>query len=203
MKRVGFGAECEARIGEVDYRAEGSEFTLLGERYLVPMVGEFNVRNAAAALVAALHAGFPAEVLRDALVRFEGIARRQEVRGEVEGIRVVDDFAHHPTAIKQAIAALRQKFPGARLWVLFEPRSNTTKRNIFQDELAEALAPADFSVVPAIADVARIPEDERLDPARLAAAVGERGGIAASSPRCRRLSSMCVVTPGAEMSSPS
>jgi UDP-N-acetylmuramate: L-alanyl-gamma-D-glutamyl-meso-diaminopimelate ligase len=107
---------------------------------------------------------------------FEGVARRQELKGEVNGIKVVDDFAHHPTAIKLAIAALRQRYAGARLWVLFEPRSNTTKRSVFQTELAQSLALADFAVVAAIADLHKVPVDERLDPDRLSHDIVAFGG---------------------------
>jgi len=173
--RLGLGDSCEVRIEDIDYQSGGSAFTLQGERYFVPMVGEFNVRNAATALVAASFAGIEAGVLREGLAGFEGIARRQELRGEVRGVKVVDDFAHHPTAIALAIKAMRQQYPGARLWVLFEPRSNTTKRNIFQQELADALASADLAVVPAIADAHKVAEDERLDPAKLVASVKAQG----------------------------
>jgi UDP-N-acetylmuramate: L-alanyl-gamma-D-glutamyl-meso-diaminopimelate ligase len=91
------------------------------------------------------------------------------------GIRVIDDFAHHPTAISLAIDSLRQRYPG-RLWILFEPRSNTTRRSVFQKELAEALAKADIAVVAALTDLDKIPEAERLDPAKLSADIAELGG---------------------------
>lgn len=173
--KVGFGESCDLKIGKVDYQSTGSAFVLGDEEYFVPMVGEFNVRNAATAVAAASFAGFKPEELRAALKSFTGIARRQELRGEVRGVKVVDDFAHHPTAIGQAISGMRQQYPGARLWVLFEPRSNTTKRNVFQDELAEALSQADFAVIPSIADPHKVAEDERLDPEKLASDVEKSG----------------------------
>jgi UDP-N-acetylmuramate: L-alanyl-gamma-D-glutamyl-meso-diaminopimelate ligase len=89
---------------------------------------------------------------------------------------VVDDFAHHPTAIRQAVAGLRQRYHGARLWVVFEPRSNTTRRKVFQQELAEALAHADVAVVAGVPDPGKVPAHDRLDPVRLAADVSARGG---------------------------
>ena len=176
VKKVGMNEDCDLRIGDVVYHEEGSTFTLDGEKYSISMVGEFNVRNAAMAVSAARFAGLSADQARDGLLSFEGVARRQELKGEVNGIKVVDDFAHHPTAIKLAIAALRQRYAGARLWVLFEPRSNTTKRSVFQKELAESLALADFAVVAAMSDLHKVPEAERLNPDRLAQDIKDFGG---------------------------
>jgi len=176
VRTLGLGENCDQRIEEIEYRPEGSSFRLGGQRYMVPMVGEFNVRNAAMAVAAAEFAGLSPEEIRAGLAAFEGIARRQELRGEAGGVKVVDDFAHHPTAIRQAVEGLRQRWDGARLWVLFEPRSNTTRRNIFQKELAVALAAADIAVVAGVPDPEKVPAAERLDPAKLAADIGTRGG---------------------------
>ncbi|MDE0594707.1 MAG: UDP-N-acetylmuramate:L-alanyl-gamma-D-glutamyl-meso-diaminopimelate ligase [Akkermansiaceae bacterium] len=176
VRTIGFGENCEVKIEDVLYEPKGSSFTLMGERYFHPMVGEFNVRNAAMAVAGGLFAGLRAEEIRTAFTTFEGIARRQQLRGEVRGVKVVDDFAHHPTAIGLAVGALRQRYPGSRLWVIFEPRSNTTRRNIFQKELADALATADCAIVPAIADPEKFPENERLDPEKLIRDINARGG---------------------------
>jgi UDP-N-acetylmuramate: L-alanyl-gamma-D-glutamyl-meso-diaminopimelate ligase len=173
---VGFGDHCTLRIGGVDYQPERSSFTLAGESYSVPMTGEFNVRNAAMAVAAARFAGLSAEEIRAGLATFAGVTRRQELKGEVNGIKVIDDFAHHPTAIRLAVQSLRQRHPHSRLWVLFEPRSNTTRRAVFQNELAEALAAADFSIVAAMTDIHKIPENDRLDPDRLSADIERLGG---------------------------
>lgn len=178
IKKVGMSAGCDVIIDGLDYRPDGTSFVLDGEVYHTDMVGEINVRNAAMAICAAQFGGLSAQECRDGLATFEGVARRQELRGEVNGIKVVDDFAHHPTAIKLAVAALRQRYAGARIWVLFEPRSNTTKRNVFQKELAHALAAADFAVVAAIADLHKVAESERLDPDMLANDVAAFGGKA-------------------------
>jgi UDP-N-acetylmuramate: L-alanyl-gamma-D-glutamyl-meso-diaminopimelate ligase len=142
------------------------------------MVGEFNVRNAAMAVAGGLFAGLTPDEIRVAFAGFDGIARRQELRGEARGVKVVDDFAHHPTAIGQAVTALRQRYPGARLWVIFEPRSNTTRRNIFQRELAEALATADRAILPAIENPEKFAAEERLDPEKLIRDINARGGNA-------------------------
>lgn len=176
VRTVGMAAGNDHVIGGLEYTPEGSGFTLDGERYFVPMVGEFNVRNAAMAACAARFVGVDAADVRAALASFDGVARRQELRGEVRGIKVIDDFAHHPTAIAQAVAGLRQRYPGARLWVLFEARSNTTRRNVFQHELAEALALADFAIIPSVPDPEKVAEADRLDPQLLVREIGERGG---------------------------
>jgi UDP-N-acetylmuramate: L-alanyl-gamma-D-glutamyl-meso-diaminopimelate ligase len=169
--KVGFGQACAVRIEDVEYTPDGSAFTLAGVRLSVAMPGEFNVRNAAMAATVARHVGLSATEVRDGLAGFEGIARRQELRGIAGGVKVIDDFAHHPTAIRQAIAALRQQHPEGRLWVVFEPRSNTTKRKIFQNELSECLAGADVAVIAAPPDPEKVPPEDRLDPAAVAAKV--------------------------------
>ncbi|MGJ8633706.1 MAG: UDP-N-acetylmuramate:L-alanyl-gamma-D-glutamyl-meso-diaminopimelate ligase [Luteolibacter sp.] len=173
---VGLGEGNSLRISGLKYDEGSSSFLLGEEAYTVPMTGEFNVRNAAMAAAAARFGGLSFEEVRDGLLAFEGIARRQELKGETNGIKVIDDFAHHPTAIGLAVQSLRQKYPGSRLWVLFEPRSNTTRRAVFQKELAEALAKADFAIVAAIPDLHKIPENDRLDPVRLSADIAEMGG---------------------------
>ncbi len=173
---VGFAESCALRITGVTYDPDRSSFLLDGVPYSVRMTGEFNVRNAAMAAAAATFAGLTADEIRAGLEDFDGVARRQELRGEVNGIKVIDDFAHHPTAIKLAVQSLRQGYPDSRLWILFEPRSNTTRRAVFQNELAEALALADFAVVAALTDLHKIPENDRLDPAKLSADIARLGG---------------------------
>lgn len=176
VRSVGLGVGCDVAIEDVEYIPSGSSFSLEGERYAVPMVGEFNVRNAAMAVCTARFIGLTPEEIRSGLATFLGVARRQELRGEVNGVKVIDDFAHHPTAIAQAVRGLRQRYPGARLWVLFEARSNTTRRNVFQHELAAALAEADFAVIPNVPDAEKVALADRLDPQRLVAEIGELGG---------------------------
>lgn len=165
---VGLSEDADSRITDIEYAPEGSSFTLNGYRYFIPMVGEFNVRNAAMAVSAALFAGLQPDILMEGLRKFQGVARRQQVKGIINGITVVDDFAHHPTAIKQAVLGLRQRYPDSRIWALFEPRSNTTRRNIFQHELAIAMATADFPVVAAVEHAEKVGNiHDRLDIERL------------------------------------
>jgi UDP-N-acetylmuramate: L-alanyl-gamma-D-glutamyl-meso-diaminopimelate ligase len=173
---IGFGETNGLRIESLNYETDRSSFTLDGEPYSLPMTGEFNVRNAAMAVAAASFAGLTPDEIRAGLESFDGVARRQELKGEANGIKLFDDFAHHPTAIRLAVQSLRQRHPDSRLWVLFEPRSNTTRRAVFQTELAEALAAADFSIVAGIPDLHKIPENDRLDPDKLSADIARLGG---------------------------
>lgn len=176
MKRVGIGAACEARITEIDYRADGTAFALEGERYEMGMNGEYNVRNAAMAITAARFVGVAPETIREAVAAFRSVKRRQEVRGvTARGITIVDDFGHHPTAIREAIAGMRKRFDGARLWAVFEPRSNTTRRRVFQEALPEALGQADGVCLAAVARAEKLAEEERLDTDLLMKTLRDRG----------------------------
>lgn len=175
VRSVGFGENNTDRITLVESPPGRGVFRLGATVFTVPMDGEFNIRNAAMAATAARHSGLTDRQIQDALDGFEGIGRRQELRGEKNGVSVVDDFAHHPTAIRLAIASMRQRFPGARLWAIFEPRSNTTRRKVFQKELAEALGAADHAVVSLVEDPGKVPEDERLDPGALVETIARLG----------------------------
>jgi UDP-N-acetylmuramate: L-alanyl-gamma-D-glutamyl-meso-diaminopimelate ligase len=104
-----------------------------------------------------------------------GVFRRQTIRGEKNGIKVIDDFGHHPTAIRETLKGFRQKFPGARLWAVFEPRSNTSRRKVLQDDLITALSAADGSVIAAVNDASKVPEELRLSPEAVATAVAASG----------------------------
>src|SRR6202035_397953 len=106
----------------------------------------------------------PIAKIDSAFKTFSGIARRQEIRGEVRGVKVIDDFGHHPTAIAQTLTALRRRYPKHRLWAIFEPRSNTTRRAVFQHELPKALKIADGVFISQVARLEQIPEAERLNP---------------------------------------
>ncbi len=178
LVEVGFSKNCAERIRDVSYSTQGSHFTLGETPFDFPMIGEFNVRNAAMAAVAARFYGLTPEIIQTALTSFEGIARRQEVRGEARGVTVIDDFGHHPTAIRETLIALRVRYPGQRLWAIFEPRSNTTRRAVFQEELPEALQLADGVFISQIAALEQIPVKERLHPEAVVAAIAEAGRMA-------------------------
>ena len=110
-----------------------------------------------------------------------------EVRGEVDGVTVIDDFAHHPTAIVETLRAVRVRFPGRRVWAVFEPRSNTTRRAVFQDYLVEALSEADAVVVAEVARLDQLPEDDRLDPGALMEALQANGTESAYLPDAKSI----------------
>ena len=164
---VGFSPDAGNQIRDVHYGRDSSAFTLFGQRFELPMIGEFNVRNAAMAVSAAHFYQVPLEDIGKALQTFTGIRRRQEVRGEAGGVTVVDDFGHHPTAIAQTIEGLRVKFPTGKLWAIFEPRSNTTRRAVFQEVLPKAFTRADGVVLAQVARMDQLPPDQRLDPEKV------------------------------------
>jgi UDP-N-acetylmuramate: L-alanyl-gamma-D-glutamyl-meso-diaminopimelate ligase len=175
LLEVGLSENCGQRIRDISYSPKGSQFTLRDQVYDVPMIGEFNVRNAAMAVSAALFYGVPAAKIRAALSKFEGIARRQQERGEAGGVKVIDDFGHHPTAIAQTLQGLRHRYTGQRLWAIFEPRSNTTRRAVFQQQLPEALRQADGVFISEVARLDQIPEKDRLNPEALVGAISKDG----------------------------
>lgn len=176
VSRLGFGEGCDRRIeGLREHPGGGASFSIRGEAYEISLSGEFNVRNAAMAVSAARHAGLAHEGVRKSLETFEGVSRRQEVRGVVGGVRVIDDFAHHPTAIAQALRAMRSAYPEGKIWAVFEPRSNTSQRNLLQAELIEALGEADGALLPPIAAPEKFRPEERLDPEAVAAAIRAAG----------------------------
>ncbi|HEX6503887.1 MAG TPA: UDP-N-acetylmuramate:L-alanyl-gamma-D-glutamyl-meso-diaminopimelate ligase [Terriglobales bacterium] len=137
--------------------------------------GEYNVWNATAAAAMAASYGISKEEISAALKTFKSVRRRLEVKAEVNGITIIDDFAHHPTAIAGTLSALRSRYPGRRLWAILEPRSNTLRRNVFQNELATSLATADRVVIAGIFKAEAIPEKERLDLDLVAAKIEQQG----------------------------
>ena len=175
MIEVGFSKNCAQRIRDVSCSAEGSRFNLGDETFEIPLVGEFNVHNAAMAAMAARFYDVPKAKIDSAFKSFAGIARRQELRGEARGVKVIDDFGHHPTAIAQTLEALRHRYRGNRLWAVFEPRSNTTRRAIFQQQLPDALKLADGVFIAQVAKLEQIPEKERLNPEKVVAAIAKAG----------------------------
>jgi UDP-N-acetylmuramate: L-alanyl-gamma-D-glutamyl-meso-diaminopimelate ligase len=140
-----------------------------------PLGGEYNVWNATAATALAANYEISKDVIAKALKTFRSVKRRLEVKAQVNGITIIDDFAHHPTAIEQTILALRARYPKSRLWVVLEPRSNTMRRNVLQDALSRSLALADHIVIAAIFKSEAIPEAERLDLQRVIDEIQKRG----------------------------
>jgi UDP-N-acetylmuramate: L-alanyl-gamma-D-glutamyl-meso-diaminopimelate ligase len=143
-------------------------------RFMSPMLGAHNVRNALAAIAVGAHVGVGAETLADGLRAFRGIKRRLETVGVSRGVTVLDDFAHHPTAVHETLSALRSGYPDRRIWAVFEPRSASSCRRVFQDDFARAFRAADQVVV---AQVFRssLPEDQRLSGEQLVSDLQARG----------------------------
>lgn len=157
----------EVTVTEAGARFEAVRVDGTRRSFVLPLAGLHNVENALAVIAFADTAGLSTEEIRTGLESFRGIARRQTVRAEVAGVRIIDDFAHHPTAVKETIAAIRLRYPKGRLFAVFEPRSATSSRAYFQDQYAAAFDGADRVI---IAEVGRpeIAQEERLDIERLA-----------------------------------
>lgn len=177
-----FGLEAGAywRATDLAGRPEGQEFSLCcqGEdlgRFFLPLTGEYNVRNAVAALAVGMRAGVPREQLRQALRAFAGVRRRQEQLGGAGGITLIDDFAHHPTAVGQTLQGLRQAYPGAGLWAVFEPASASNARAVFEAQYLQAFAPADQVVIGKVPRPDRARGDEPFSGERLVAGLRAQG----------------------------
>ena len=172
VREVVAGAQCSVKFFT---KADFDGFTIL-------LAGEHNQRNAAGVAICAAELGLSHEQIQQGFSTFTGVKRRMEVLGEAAGVTVIDDFAHHPTAIVETIRAIRAKYPERRVWALFEPRSNTTRRNVFQNELADALAEADGAFVAKVNRLNELAEADRLNPERIVATLRERGKTAVYAP---------------------
>jgi UDP-N-acetylmuramate: L-alanyl-gamma-D-glutamyl-meso-diaminopimelate ligase len=180
VERYGFHADSHWRMTEMRHEGGVTHWKLLraGEPFAelaLPMAGEHNALNATAAAALAAGQGIPAAAIVEALATFRSVKRRLEVRAEVNGVTIIDDFAHHPTAIRETLRALRTAYAGRRLWAVLEPRSNTLRRNVFEQALVESLALADRSVLAGVFKSEAIPAGERLHPENVVAALRARG----------------------------
>ena len=167
VKRFGLGEDNAVRAFNLKLGPTASEFEIPSAKFHIDMVGELNVRNALAVVAAAKHCGLKNSQIQSAFSTFKGIKRRMEIRGISGGVTIVDDFGHHPTAIRETLRALRLKFAGQKVWAIFEPRSNTTRRNVFQQELALSFADADAVVISQVAKLEQLKPEERLNPEQL------------------------------------
>jgi UDP-N-acetylmuramate: L-alanyl-gamma-D-glutamyl-meso-diaminopimelate ligase len=167
VKRFGLGEGNAVQAFNIRYGPTATEFEIPSFKFHTNFVGELNVRNALAVVACAKHCGLKNHQIQAAFDTFKGIKRRMEVRGIPGGVTVVDDFGHHPTAIRETLRALRIRYPNQKLWAVFEPRSNTTRRNVFQKELADSFADADVVVVAEVARLELLAPEERLSPEKL------------------------------------
>jgi UDP-N-acetylmuramate: L-alanyl-gamma-D-glutamyl-meso-diaminopimelate ligase len=169
VERYGAREDSFWRVTAMQHNGGHTRWNLLrdGKHFAaleLPMAGEHNAMNATAAAALAAGEGISAETIAEALASFRSVKRRLEVRAVVCGVTVIDDFAHHPTAIRETLKALRNSYSGQRIWAVLEPRSNTLRRNVFERELCESLALADRVVLAAVFKSENIPAAERLAP---------------------------------------
>ncbi len=212
VERYGNAPDSHWRVSGMTHQDGGVRWNLhrAGEFFAaltLPMPGEHNAMNATAAAALAAGQGVPAQAIIEALATFRSVKRRLEVKAEVGGITIIDDFAHHPTAIHETLRALRQAYPGRRLIAVLEPRSNTLRRNVFEDALVESLALADAVVLAGVFKSESIPEPERLHPETVVAKLMQRGTPAealadaraivhALAPRLRRGDVVAIMSNG-------
>jgi UDP-N-acetylmuramate: L-alanyl-gamma-D-glutamyl-meso-diaminopimelate ligase len=175
VKKFGLGEHNAVQAFNLRFGPTATEFEIPSFKFHLNLVGELNVRNALAVIGAAKHCGLSNKQIQGAFDTFKGIKRRMEVKGIAGGVTVIDDFGHHPTAIRETLRALRLKFPREKIWAIFEPRTNTTRRNYFQNELAASFADADGVIVSQVARLELLAPEERLNPEKLMHDIGATG----------------------------
>jgi UDP-N-acetylmuramate: L-alanyl-gamma-D-glutamyl-meso-diaminopimelate ligase len=180
VETYGFGAENDWVAGDCLVEGERMKFRvvhrgqLFGE-FSMALAGRHNVLNALAAMAVASGRGISAGQIAEALLSFRSVKRRMDVKGEVRGILVVDDFAHHPTAVKATMEAARGRWPGRRLWAILEPRSNSMRRKVFQEALPKALALGDRVILGGVYRAQQLGDESRMNPESVAAGVRALG----------------------------
>ncbi|HEY5231952.1 MAG TPA: UDP-N-acetylmuramate:L-alanyl-gamma-D-glutamyl-meso-diaminopimelate ligase [Verrucomicrobiae bacterium] len=187
VKKFGLGGDYAVYAFNIRYGPTATEFEIPSFKFHLNLVGELNVRNALAVVACSKHCGLSNKQIQSAFDTFKGIKRRMEVRGIAGGVTVIDDFGHHPTAIRETLRALRIKYPREKIWAVFEPRSNTTRRNVFQAELAESFADANVVVVSEVARLEQILPEKRLNPEKLMADIKASGKDAAYLPEANAI----------------
>jgi len=180
VERYGAGAHANWKVANLRFQPTRTSWTVLREdktwaELEFPLAGEYNVWNATAAAALAASYGVSKEAIAEALKTFKSVKRRLEVKAQVNGITIIDDFAHHPTAIAGTLKALRARYPEARLWAILEPRSNTLRRKVLQSDLARSLAQADEVIVAGVFRSEAVPDNERLELPALAAEIERKG----------------------------
>jgi UDP-N-acetylmuramate: L-alanyl-gamma-D-glutamyl-meso-diaminopimelate ligase len=180
VERYGAGLRANWKVTNLRLEPARTSWTVLhdGQTWAdleFALAGEYNVWNATAAAALAASCGVPKDAIAAALKTFKSVKRRLEVKAQVDGITIIDDFAHHPTAIAGTLKALRARYPKARLWAILEPRSNTLRRRVLQSDLARSLAQADEVIVAGVFRSEAVPENERLELPALAAEIKGKG----------------------------
>ena len=180
VETYGFSAENDWVAGDVAVEGDVTRFRMFYRgkefgKFTLSAAGRHNVLNAMAAMAVARGRGIGVDALSEALKTFRSVKRRMDVKGEHGGILVVDDFAHHPTAVRATIEAARSRWPNRRLWAILEPRSNSMRRKVFQDSLPKSLALADRVILGGVFRAQQLGEDNRMDPESVAASVRTLG----------------------------
>jgi UDP-N-acetylmuramate: L-alanyl-gamma-D-glutamyl-meso-diaminopimelate ligase len=183
VERYGMKEGSHWQIANLKFEPERTSWSVRREGkpwadFEFELAGEYNVVNATGAAAMAAHYAIEPAVIAEALKSFKSVKRRLEIKATIDGITIIDDFAHHPTAIAATLKALRTRYPGARLWAIFEPRSNTLRRRVLQQDLVNSLALADQVVITTIFKPETIPENERLTTASVVRALKKNGGQA-------------------------
>ena len=177
---IGVG-EWQAR--NVAPTADGMSFdvtqadSMIGS-FTLPMAGTFNVQNALGAIIVAKELGIENHVIQTALTTFKSVKRRLELRGDVNGVQVYDDFAHHPTAVLETLRAVRERFPKQRIWAVFEPRSQTCRRRVFEQAFIDSFEPADSTLIARVYGASKLDPEQTLSPDRVAEGIRKRGKAA-------------------------
>jgi UDP-N-acetylmuramate: L-alanyl-gamma-D-glutamyl-meso-diaminopimelate ligase len=180
VERYGIGPRAHWKVTNLQLGSGSTKWSVLHNNahwadFEYALAGSYNVWNATAAAALATSCGIPRQKIAEALKTFKSVKRRLEVKAQVNGITIIDDFAHHPTAILETLRALRARYPGSRLWAILEPRSNTLRRRVLQTDLARSLAQADQVIVAAVFRSEAVPENERLELPALAADIQQNG----------------------------
>jgi UDP-N-acetylmuramate: L-alanyl-gamma-D-glutamyl-meso-diaminopimelate ligase len=180
VERYGFSEGADWQLKNLRYQKNQTQWEVwrAGSKWAdlaMDMAGEHNALNATAAAALAFGQGVSKDSIQAALATFKSVKRRLEVRAEIAGITVIEDFAHHPTAIRETLRALRAVYPQARLWAVLEPRSNTLRRKVLESDLIASLSLADQVVLAGVYQQQRIPDAERLHPEDVVAALNADG----------------------------
>ena len=183
VETYGYLDGADWRIGDYQFEGGYGSFSLFyqGEKkgdFQLAMIGRHNVENAAAVAALCIGLGLTVDEINSAFKSFQGIKRRQEGVGIKKGVTVLDDFAHHPTAIRLTLDALKEAYPGQRVWAVFEPRSATSRRKVFEQEFPDSFLAADQVIFAGLFAPEKIKKEDRLDPERVVTLIRQKGGNA-------------------------
>lgn len=183
VETFGLAENADWIAGDIEWREAMTHFRVARHgrevaRLRMALAGKHNILDALAAVAVAFNRGMECEAIEQSLATFQGVRRRMEVKGEAGGVLVIEDFAHHPTAIRATLDAVRARWPGRRVWVAVEPRSNTMRRRVFQDALPESLLAADAILFGPVNRAKLLSDEERFSPELAVAALRDSGRIA-------------------------